>query len=70
MPYTQADVDALRETIKQYGYVRSLTLGDRRTDFASLDEMQQLLATMEREVAAQTTAPRPRQYRITGSKGL
>jgi len=46
--YTQTDVDQLKKAIASGA--RVVHFKDHRTEFRTLDEMQQTLATMEREV--------------------
>lgn len=50
MPYTQADIDALKARIAQFGGVRESSFGDQSTTFDQ-DAAMKLLEKMEREVA-------------------
>lgn len=49
MPYTQADIDALRAKIARFGGVSRTAFADQSTDF-DLEAALTLLAKMEREV--------------------
>lgn len=65
MAFTQAQIDALRESIAQG--VTTVQFGDRSTTYRSLKEMRDLLAMMETDVSGTT---RPRAYVVTSGKGL
>lgn len=51
MPYTQADIDALRARIQAFAGVKNTQFSDQSTTF-DLDDALKLLALMEREVNA------------------
>lgn len=56
MAYTQADIDALKASIKQ-GVLR-VRKGDREIEYRSLAEMREQLAVMENEVNGSSATPR------------
>lgn len=60
MPWLQADVDALKVSIAKGE--KSVSFGDRRVDYRSLDEMRQALAMIQAEVNAAAGTPRPKQF--------
>ncbi len=51
MAWTQADVDALEQAIRDRKGVRNLTLSDQSYTFESTEEMLALLAAMKAAVA-------------------
>ncbi len=69
MPFTQADVDALKAAIVAGKGARSITFSDQSVTFHSVDEMLKLLAVMQAEV--NVTASPGRAYRLAAtSKGV
>jgi hypothetical protein len=62
MPFTQADIDALKAAMIARGFVRSLTFSDQTLTFDSIDDMLKLLALMEQQVAAGTSRTRYAAY--------
>lgn len=50
MPYTQADIDALRAKILAFAGIKNTTFADQSTTF-DFEGAQKLLADMEAEVA-------------------
>lgn len=51
MPFTQADVDALRQAIVDRKGAKSIQFSDQLVTFESYDDMLKLLSVMERQVA-------------------
>lgn len=68
MPWTQSDIDTLKTAIAERKGARSIAFSDQVVTFGSVDEMRQLLAMMEADVA--TTAGRSRTRYLGTSKGL
>ena len=69
MAWTRDDIDRLKRMMAT-GALRG-RFENRDVIFRSLDEMNQLLAQMEAEVAAgETTSKRTRAYRFVTDKGL
>lgn len=58
MPWTQTDIDTLKQAIADGRGVRQLTFADQSVQFHSIDEMLRLLAVMHREVNVATTQTR------------
>ena len=52
--WTQSDLDALEASIKKG--VKSVSYGDRRVEYNSLQEMLQLRATMAAEISSPPTS--------------
>jgi hypothetical protein len=51
MPWTEADVETLKQAILDRKGARSITFSDQSVTFDSIDDMLKLLATMKAEVA-------------------
>lgn len=66
MPFTQADVDALKAAIVAGRGARSVTFSDQSITFHSVDEMLKLLSVMQEEVNA--TAGTGRTYRLAATR--
>ena len=66
--WTQADVDALRASIKQG--VLAVKYQDRAVTYRSSKAMLDLLAEMERDVACQSNQARPLVAKTSHSRGL
>jgi hypothetical protein len=71
MAWTQTDETRLSnlKAIRARG-VRSVTFGDRRTDFQSAEELDSAIALLETQKANSATPPRPRRYLCYLKKGL
>jgi hypothetical protein len=69
MPWTQADLDALKQAIADGRGARSITFGDQSVTFNSIDDMLKLLAVMTADVAAAGT-PTSRTRLAATSKGV
>lgn len=70
MPFTQADVDALKAAIAAGKGARSITFSDQAVTFGSVDEMIKLLALMEKDITiAESTTGSTTRYAVT-SKGV
>ena len=68
MPYTEEQVQALRDALAS-GVVRVKYEG-REITYRSLDEIRQVLAQAEAEVARNNGTPPVRQIRISTQKGF
>ena len=68
MPYTQAQIDALRAIIASG--VNAAGYGDKRTDFRSLAELRQILNTMEEDLGVGTAPLRQIRVYSPPDKGL
>jgi hypothetical protein len=69
MPFTTADRDALARAIADGRGARSMSFSDQTVVFNTIEEMLELLARMERDVA--TTNGTRRSYRLAStSKGV
>lgn len=51
MPWTQTDVDTLKQAIVDRNGARSITFSDQSVTFDSIDDMLKLLAVMQAQVA-------------------
>lgn len=51
MPFTQADLDTLRQALVDRKGARSIQFSDQAVTFESIDDMLKLLAVMETQVA-------------------
>ena len=60
MAWTQTDIDTLKAAMASGGAVKSITFADQTLTFRSLDEMNQLLGQMQREVHA--ASPQRRRF--------
>ena len=65
MAWTQAHLDVIKEAYASG--VLTVTFEGRRTTYRSLDEMERVIAAIEREL---NPAKRCRQYRLSSSKGF
>jgi hypothetical protein len=67
MPFTQADVDALKRAIAEGKGARTITFSDQSVTFESIQDMTVRLALMEREANSSVR----RGYRVAAtSKGV
>ncbi len=62
MPFTQADIDTLKNAMIARGFVRSMAFSDQSVTFDSIDDMLKLLALMEQQVASGTSRTRYAAY--------
>lgn len=70
MAWTQSDIDKLQAAIADGRGARQITFSDQSITFNSITDMLGLLATMRRELAAES-AVAPRNYRVAAtSKGV
>lgn len=70
MAYTQADLDAIKDAIKE-GALRVEFPGGGSTTYRSLDEMKRIQADIQREVnASNGQKPKSRQIRFISTKDL
>jgi len=65
MPWTQADIDLLKQALLDRKGARSITFSDQSVTFESIDDMLKLLAVMQGEVSG----PSRTRYAAT-SKGV
>jgi|DewCreStandDraft_4_1066084.scaffolds.fasta_scaffold338118_1 hypothetical protein len=65
MAWTQAHLDAIKEAYASG--VLTVTFEGRSTTYRSLDEMERVIAAIEKEL---NPAKRRRQYRLSSSKGF
>lgn len=59
MALTATQLEGMRDALQAaiYSGVRSVSFADRRTDYASVDEMRKALADLNNQIAAQTATP-------------
>ena len=59
MALTSTQLEAARDALQTaiYSGVRSVSFADRRTDYASVDEMRRALADLNNQISALTSAP-------------
>jgi predicted transcriptional regulator len=65
MPWTQADVDLLKQAILDRKGARSIAFSDQVVTFESMDDMMKLLSWMQREASGNSVT----RYAAT-SKGV
>lgn len=65
MPYTQAQIDALKAAIA--AGVKQVDFGDQSITYNSIEEMLKAVATMEAELAAPA---RPRRFGVVTRKAF
>ena len=65
MPFNSADVEILRQAIRDRGFVRSLAFSDQNITFDSIDDMLKLLAIMQQEVRAESGTNTSTRYAAT-----
>jgi hypothetical protein len=59
MALTATQLESMRDALQAaiYSGVRSVSYADRRTDYASVDEMRKALADLNNQIAAQSSTP-------------
>lgn len=70
MPWTQANLDALKTQIATAGFVSEMDFGDQHVRFASIDQMRALIAEMQRDINTAAAVPVPTARYATTSKGV
>lgn len=69
MPWTQTDIDNLKQAIADGRGARSITFSDQSVTFNSIREMLELLAAMEGDVNTSAGTPKNIRYAVV-SKGV
>lgn len=64
MALTSTQLEAARDALQNaiYSGVRSVSFQDRRTDYATVDEMRKALSDLNNQIAAQFGIPNRRSY--------
>jgi hypothetical protein len=68
MPYTEQQLQALRDALANG--VRRVKFGDREIEYRTVDELKQVIAAAEADVAKNNGAPVTRQIRVSTEKGF
>jgi len=68
MPFTEAQIEALRQALVQG--VRRIRFGDRELEFQNPQQLRELIASAEAELAQSKGTPVARQIRVSTQKGF
>lgn len=60
MPWTESDINTLKQAIVDRKGARTITFGDQTVAFESIDDMRKLLADMQADVASAAGKSRTR----------
>lgn len=68
MPFTQSDIDTLKQALLDRKGARTVQFSDQAITFESIDDMLKLLATMQQDIA--TAAGQTRTRYAASRKGV